>query len=1065
MKEAHKSQTLTNRHRQMTQESVYTQYTDKTAESRLSLHEEHAATPLLQHSSNTSLLSGQAQQPASLGTEPEYQQGQRHPSSLPSFSSPLPPPNLQAGPWWMYPPWMLSPPWWLQPPSPYGNVNFPGQGFSPQPWWQRMPVPQQSPYGQYGNVTPPRPQQMPNGQYGNVTPQQSQQMANGQHGNVTSPRQGYDPRYRPTQTMSSGQQRHHRAQGIYQPWWLYPPTPPSWWQHSQQQHHPTSPNGYQARYRHSFPTSSQEDLVHQPKENFHQPEMHEAQQSLPVPKLQPTEIINDRSLQQQSDLQVPLLDEHPPDHKDRQTNDLPLSSLTADTQHQDLLTKQHVLPEFPADEYPLKHADANQNECLSPLSVANEHPPHDEDLLIQHIPLLESIVDDHPIPEGNNLLDEVPHLQPNPQDLIHEDVLAQELPLLQSTIDNYPLLHTDEEMQPRDDNVYSLNEELFANREAPFIPQPKGLPDGITVHDENHLEQCLPQMMDQECHVVAITKDQQTSVHDPLTKLEDHTTFEIQKAIVDDFREDVSLEMSSPLLKVDDSLSRDQVMQTYASQARNSDTVHPSHREDTQNQELLLVQETADELPLQGEVSLHQHSPQLTVENQVPHQHLVMSALQTSDVNHRVLPEDSVIKAPQLHKMVAPQLDSIASDEPPHPIDDTLTESEGRVDQQLLQTQDARSLSPLPPLFDEDLADPSTAVLNCEDQTEQYPPPPRETDRDLHLQREEQFEHDEPLTSADDVSLQSKDQLDQSTISREADDHLSLQCEDQLIDLPLPTANILPLQGENQLANVSLLTADDILPVQGVEQAEENTLGHQPSVPIIVDENQIQQHIPPLITDNSLQYESLTSDDFTLHGKSDLQLVSEDYLQVLQEEIQSKEKSFTPDSDSPHHDEGLMDLSPHENLDDLPLQEQSEDDELIHDKNLVKSVDPVIVEQQLSPDTHTSVEEDPPSEVIPPPPMMGNDLQSSEENLSSSDLIFPEHSVQMQYSSSVRSNDDEGHSEPPMTMELQMLQEGNSQQNEDPLLEKSQNRDQAEPSSPRPVQEVEYSLQDLVKFI
>ena len=932
MKEAHKSQTLTNRHRQMTQESVYTQYTDKTAESRLSLHEEHAATPLLQHASNTSLLSGQAQQPASSGTEPEYQQDWRHPSSLPSFSSPLPPPNLQAGPWWMYPPWMLSPPWWLQPPSPYGNVNFPGQGFSPQPWWQRMPVPQQSPYGQYGNATPPRPQHMANGQYGNVTPQRPQQMANGQHGNVTSPRQGYDPRYRPTQAMSSGQQRHRRAQGIYQPWWLYPPTPPSWWQHSQQQHHPTSPDGYQARYRHSFPTSSQEDLVHQPKENFHQPEMHEAQQSLPVPKLQPTEIIDDRSLQQQSDLQVPLLDEQPPDHKDRQTNDLTLSSLTADThpsQHQDLLTKQHVLPEFPVDEYPLKHADTNQNEFLSPLSMANEHPPHDEDLLIQHIPLLESIVDDHPIPEGNNLPDEVPHLQPNPQDLIHEDVLAQELPLLQSTIDNYPLLHTDEEMQPRDDNVYSLNEELFANREAPFIPQPKGLPDGITVHDKNHLEQCLPQMMDQECHVVAITKDQQTSVHDPLTKLEDHTTFEIQKAIVDDFREDVGLEMSSPLLKADDSLSRDQVMQTYASQAKNSDTVHPSHREDTQNQELLLVQETADELPSQGEVSLHQHSPQLTVENQVPHQHLVMSALQTSDVNHRVLPEDSVIKEPQLHKMVAPQLDSIASDKSPRPIDDTLTESEGRVDQQLLQTQDAHSLSPLPPLSDEDLADPSTAVLNCEDQTEQYPPPPKETNRDLHLQSEEPFEQDEPLTSADDVSLQSKDQLDQTTISRKADDHLSLQCEDQLIDLPLPTANTLPLQSENQLANVSL----------------------------------------------------------------------------------------------------------------------------------------------LSPDIHTSVEEDPPGEVIPPPPTMGNDLQSkheevsSEENLSSSDLIVPEHSVQMQYSSSVRSDDDEGHSEPPMTMELQLIQEGNSQQNEDPLLEKSQNRDQAEPSSPRPVQEVEYSLQDLVKFI
>ena len=155
------------------------------------------------------------------------------------------------------------------------------------------------------------------------------------------------------------------------------------------------------------------------------------------------------------------------------------------------------------------------------------------------------------------------------------------------------------------------------------------------------------------------------------------------------------------------------------------------------------------------------------------------------------------------------------------------------------------------------------------------------------------------------------------------------------------------------------------------------TQSQQPADDLVANEDQLEQHLNHLaVVEHQIQHNEQTTID------CDLQATSEDDLPVLPEET-LPEKPSTPDDDPAYHNEGLMDLSLHENLEDLPLQEQSEDSQLIHDENLVKSADPVTVEQQLSPDVHTSVEEDPPSEVIPPLPTMGNDLQSKHKDSSS----------------------------------------------------------------------------------
>ena len=225
-------------------------------------------------------------------------------------------------------------------------------------------------------------------------------------------------------------------------------------------------------------------------------------------------------------------------HEKIQSLDSPSSESTAD-------------PQLP------RHMDSPIQEISQLLSTTLSSDNHlqPEDMLTQHIPLLQSIIDSDLVLEENSP-NEMPQLQPNMDDLVCEHQLAQELPPLQSSIDENLQLCEDEDLLGKDQD--------------PPLPKQNGLTEDISVEQENELEEYTQQLTDENHRESAedlIAIEQEPTITDHLTKQDNSAAIEESKLILVELDDNTADQESDlELTTADSNLSlndhKDQVIQT-----------------------------------------------------------------------------------------------------------------------------------------------------------------------------------------------------------------------------------------------------------------------------------------------------------------------------------------------------------------------------------------------------------------------------------------------------------------------------------------------------------------------
>ena len=452
---------------------------------------------------------------------------------------------------------------------------------------------------------------------------------------------------------------------------------------------------------------------------------------------------------------------------DPQTRDFTLPQSRPDddhVKHEKIQSLGSPSSESTADLQLPRHTDSPIQEISQPLSTTLSSDNHlqYEDMLTQHIPLLQSIIDSDLVLEENSP-NEMHQLQPNMDDLVCEHQLAQELPLLQSSINENLQLCEDEKLLRKDQD--------------PPLPKQNGLTEDISVKKEDELEEYTHQLTNenhQESAEDLMAIKQDPTVADHLTKQDNSAAIEESKLILVELDDNTGDQESDPeLTTADSNLSlndhEDRVIQT------------PEPTEcDTQSH--AVNQENKD-------VPLEEQLPPLSTGEDLPFVEEQLIPLPTSDVVEALPLEEHISPLP-MGENLEDQLPPLSTGEGLPFLEEQLTP---------LPTSDVVEALPL----EEQLPPLSTDDLPLE---EQIPP----------LPIDENLEDQLPPLLTGDIPLQSEDHMEQKS---QTADNLS-QRHGELIEqdsCPTSQEEAQPLE---KVRSVDLPECHSPQPVEEVENRE-----------------------------------------------------------------------------------------------------------------------------------------------------------------------------------------------------------------------------------------------------
>lgn len=821
---------------QMTEKSTFTQQT----ESELSSHDGLDSAQLQQQQGDgvfqslptpgAALNSGQ--QPAAVHTRTKHRLGhsQQHPFSprLSFHGHPPPPPHFQAMPWWMYPPWWLPPPWWLHPPP------------HPQP-------------------PPPPP------------PPPSQPMASsGQHGNVNPSGQGFYPRppwwqypltthHTPAHPMGERQLRPPQPNQMgSQLWWSFPPHAWAPWQNPQQQ--PPAHDGQ--LHGHTSMESRHNHLLNQPRGEDHRSwhQLQESQDQLPFK--QPTAAAEYRPQPEN------VLSKHL--HSTVVTDDHPVLQMELETKELPPLLSRVE------EGFPPQASDSHTQEFPQ---TAADHQLRYEDVLTQHLSLLQSTVDADHLEIDDNPSVQSLQLQPSAGDPAQEVTLVQEMPLLESAVhDNLPV---------HEEVTFPLEGEQSRSTKEEGTLSPELLPEETRQrfeHRVDQIEQFTPQptldkhmLYGEEPMAAGV---EQSTIDDHPRHYKDLKAQKLQ--LNDEIQPSQPLYQEQPLPQIitDDILlqSKSQEDHDKPELAQNEDPLakklqsraddHAVLQDDSESEVSRLLQPKVDDYPWQqGDQSIKESQP-IRDDHGVENEHLQYQGLLQS----------------QLEELAPP----MSGDYPPHRV--TVEESQQTVDDHPIEhevEQDKKKDSPPQnlPLLQSATADHQLVqpYYSCQEDILG-----REQQAAVDLVENEV--HLEELPATEDFPIQGDNHPEQQPSSPTVDDPLLGSNRQTEQHTPPPSIDsLLLLQSQHQLEQYPSLPADHVLLEDQLEQQpsasttdglnlpSEDQQGQLPSSPTVDDVIPADYNLPTKQADDELEKDpSLsTAADHGVPVKGEDQLVLE----------------------------------------------------------------------------------------------------------------------------------------------------------------------------------------------